>query len=45
VADINNTGSLLGNSVAVRYSQCALRRALATIAVPTTRPFAVWQER
>ncbi len=45
VADINNSGSMLGNSVNVRYSQCALRRALATIAIPSTRPFAIWQER
>ncbi len=45
VADVNNTGSMLGNGVAVRYSQCALRRALATVAMPITRPFAVWQER
>ena len=45
VVDVNNTGSTMGNSVTVRYSQCALRRALATIAMPVTRPFAVWQER
>ncbi len=45
VADQIRFGSVLGNLTTVRYSQCALRRALAPIAMPASWPFALWQER
>lgn len=45
VADRRRAGSVLGNTTTVRYSQCALRRALAAVSIPSTVPFAVWQER
>ena len=45
VADHTRAGSVLGNATSVRYSQCALRRALAAVSIPSAAPFAVWQER
>ena len=41
----NGTTSTFGNNTSVRYSQCALRRALAAIALPSTQPFRVWSAR
>jgi len=37
--------SRFGNNATVRYSQCALRRALAAVARPDPHPFRVWSER
>ena len=45
VADRTRAGSVLGNATTVRYSQCALRRALAAVSIPSGAPFALWQER
>ena len=45
VADRTRAGSVLGNATSVRYSQCALRRALAAVSIPSAAPFALWQER
>ncbi len=41
----NGSTSSFGNNTSVRYSQCALRRALAAVSRPTTQPFRIWSER
>ena len=41
----NGTPSSLGNTSTVRYSQCALRRALAAVSLPDPQPFRIWSER
>ena len=41
----NGTPSSLGNNSTVRYSQCALRRALAAVSLPDPQPFRIWSER
>ncbi len=35
----------VGSAVRIRYSQCALRRALAAVALPSRAPFHLWSER
>ncbi len=41
----NGTTSSLGNNSTVRYSQCAVRRALAAVSSPNPDPFRIWSER
>jgi len=37
--------SALGSAVTVQYSPCALARALAAVATPSSTPFRLWSER
>lgn len=41
----NGTTSRFGNNTSVRYSQCALRRALAAVSLPDPHQFRIWSER
>lgn len=41
----NGATSRFGNNTSVRYSQCALRRALAAVSIPDSHPFRIWSER
>ncbi len=37
--------SHFGSRTTVRYSQCAMQRAVSAVAMPATMPFALWSER
>ena len=43
--DRRESGSRLSGSADIRYSPCTTRRALATVARPSTVPFALWTTR
>jgi hypothetical protein len=42
VASVGNRDVELGDQTRVQYDRCAVQMALATIAVPRTRPFSLW---
>lgn len=42
VASVGGSSVALGDRTQIRYNRCAVQMALATIAQPSSRPFALW---